>query len=217
MKILKLTITGILTIALMVMTTQAGDKVQLEGAKVGEWTMDFDAAVKLAGEKNLPLILNFTGSDWCGWCKLMDESVFSKREWQKFAAVLRIPLIILFGAELWHIALYEALMFPIVQFHHANISLPSQVDRLLRIFIVTPHMHKVHHSRYLKETDSNYTSMLSIWDRVFGSFRLSKDPSTIQLGLKHFDDDNKQSVLGMLATPVGKNPPSPKADNSSSP
>jgi len=130
------------------------------------------------------------------------------------SSVLRIPLIILFGAELWHIALYEALMFPIVQFHHANIGLSPQVDRLLRIFIVTPHMHKVHHSRYHKETDSNYTSMLSIWDRVFGSFRLSKDPSTIQLGLKHFDNDNKQSVLGMLTTPVGKEPPAPPSEDS---
>jgi len=130
------------------------------------------------------------------------------------SSVLRIPLIILFGAELWHIALYEALMFPVVQFHHANISLPPQLDRLLRIFIVTPDMHKVHHSRYHKETDTNYTSMLSIWDRVFGSFRLSKDPSTIQLGLKHFDDDNKQSVLGMLTTPAGKTPPAPESEDS---
>ena len=133
------------------------------------------------------------------------------------SSIIRIPLIILFGAELWHIALYEALMFPIVQFHHANIGLSPQVDRLLRIFIVTPHMHKVHHSRFHKETNSNYTSMLSIWDRIFGSFRLSKDLSSIQLGLKHFDDDDKQSVLGMLATPAGKNPPAPQADNSSSP
>jgi len=131
------------------------------------------------------------------------------------SSIIRIPLIMLFGAELWHIALYEALMFPVVQFHHANIGLPPKLDRFLRIFIVTPHMHKVHHSRYHKETNSNYTSMLSIWDRVFGSFRLSKDPSTIQFGLKHFDDDNKQSVLGMLATPAGKNPPAPPSDKSS--
>lgn len=75
-----------IAISLMVLNTQAKDEVQLEGAQVGKWTMDYDAAVKLAGEKNLPLILNFTGSDWCGWCKLMEKSVFSKREWQEFAA-----------------------------------------------------------------------------------------------------------------------------------
>lgn len=61
------------------------NQVAKEGAKVGEWTMDYDAALKLAGEKQLPLLLNFTGSDWCGWCKLMDRSVFSQAQWQDFA------------------------------------------------------------------------------------------------------------------------------------
>jgi protein disulfide-isomerase len=86
MRYLRTTITGIIAITLMALNTQAKDEVQLEGAQVGKWTMDYDAAVKLAGERDLPLILNFTGSDWCGWCKLMDKSVFSKRDWQNFAA-----------------------------------------------------------------------------------------------------------------------------------
>ena len=47
--------------------------------------MDFDAAVKLAGEKNLPLMLNFTGSDWCIWCKRMDENVFAEEVWKAYA------------------------------------------------------------------------------------------------------------------------------------
>ena len=62
------------------------EAVQLDGAKAGHWTMDFDAAVALAAEKNLPLILNFTGSDWCGWCKIMDKNVFAKDEWKTYAA-----------------------------------------------------------------------------------------------------------------------------------
>ena len=57
-----------------------------EGAKVGAWTMDFDAAKVLAKEKNLPILMNFTGSDWCGWCKLMDKQVFSSPEWAEYAA-----------------------------------------------------------------------------------------------------------------------------------
>jgi len=56
-----------------------------KGAKAGEWTMDFDAAKALAKEKNLPILINFTGSDWCGWCKLMDKQVFSKPKWTSFA------------------------------------------------------------------------------------------------------------------------------------
>ena len=64
----------------------AAEAVQLDGAKVGHWTMDFDAAKIIAAEKKLPLLLNFTGSDWCGWCKLMDKGVFAKEPWKKFAA-----------------------------------------------------------------------------------------------------------------------------------
>ena len=75
-----------LVMGAVALSAQAADKVELEGAKVGVWTMDYDAAVKLAGEKKLPLMLNFTGSDWCGWCKLMDKGVFAQDEWKKFAA-----------------------------------------------------------------------------------------------------------------------------------
>ncbi|NLF86042.1 MAG: thioredoxin family protein [Lentisphaerae bacterium] len=64
-----------------------------KGAKAGEWTMDFEAAKALAKEKNLPILLNFTGSDWCGWCKLMDKQVFSKPEWETFA---RKDLVLVF-------------------------------------------------------------------------------------------------------------------------
>lgn len=63
----------------------AAEAVQIDGAKVGHWTMDFDAAKKIAAEKKLPILLNFTGSDWCGWCKLMDKGVFAKDEWKQYA------------------------------------------------------------------------------------------------------------------------------------
>jgi thioredoxin-related protein len=72
-------------LALAPLSVTASD-VAKEGAEVGRWTMDFEAASKLAKEKDLPMLLNFTGSDWCGWCQLMDENVYAKPEWQQFAA-----------------------------------------------------------------------------------------------------------------------------------
>ncbi|HAO97267.1 MAG: hypothetical protein CMP26_11710 [Roseibacillus sp.] len=84
MKPIRRMMMGLAAGALMI-SAQAADKVELEGASVGVWTMDFDAAVKLAGEKKLPLILNFTGSDWCGWCKLMDKNVFAEEAWKTYA------------------------------------------------------------------------------------------------------------------------------------
>ena len=61
------------------------DSIAKKGAEVGVWTQDFDAAKKLAAEKKLPLFVNFTGSDWCGWCKLMDRQVFSTAAWKDWA------------------------------------------------------------------------------------------------------------------------------------
>ena len=60
-------------------------EIDTDGATVGKWTMDIDAARALAKEKELPVLLNFTGSDWCGWCKLMERNVFTKQEWKVYA------------------------------------------------------------------------------------------------------------------------------------
>ncbi len=66
----------------------------VEGAKVGEWTQDYDAALKLAKKKDLPIMMNFTGSDWCHWCIHMDKNVFAKSEWKKFAATNAVLITI---------------------------------------------------------------------------------------------------------------------------
>ena len=63
----------------------AAPKVQEDGAVKGVWTMDYEAAVKAAKESQTPLFVLFTGSDWCKWCKVMDDQVFSKPEWQLYA------------------------------------------------------------------------------------------------------------------------------------
>ena len=56
-----------------------------KNAEVGKWTQDLEAAKKLASEKNLPIFLNFTGSDWCGWCIHMDKKVFNTDAWKDYA------------------------------------------------------------------------------------------------------------------------------------
>lgn len=63
----------------------ADDKPATKGAELGEWTMDVSAAKKLAKSKNKPVFLCFTGSDWCGWCKLMEKNVFSADAWEDYA------------------------------------------------------------------------------------------------------------------------------------
>jgi sterol desaturase/sphingolipid hydroxylase (fatty acid hydroxylase superfamily) len=118
------------------------------------------------------------------------------------SSVLRVPIIALLGLELWELALYETAMFSVVQLHHANIALPAWLDRALRVLIVTPFMHKVHHSRWQPETDSNYSSLFSFWDRLFGTFRLRANPSTLQFGLEEFDRREHHTLIGLFTTPL---------------
>ena len=100
------------------------------------------------------------------------------------------------------IVIYESVLFAVVQFHHANIRLPAGIDRILSKIIVTPNIHRVHHSKWRPETDSNYSSLLSFWDRVFRT-RKETDLERIQLGLEEFgpDDDN---LAGIMEAPLRK-------------
>ncbi|PAP75102.1 sterol desaturase family protein [Rubrivirga marina] len=126
------------------------------------------------------------------------------------SSLLRLPLIVALGVYAWELVLYETLMFAVVQFHHANVALPPRVEAVVNKVIVTPTMHKVHHSRWQPETDSNYSAMLSVWDRLFRSFRQRERPDEIRLGLDACDDDAFQSVAGMLRTPFAHaTPPAP--------
>jgi len=81
-KLIKIALTILL---LTTISSVYAEKPATSGAEPGKWTQDMDAAAALAKQKNLPMLINFTGSDWCGWCKLMDSNVFSKQEWQDYA------------------------------------------------------------------------------------------------------------------------------------
>jgi sterol desaturase/sphingolipid hydroxylase (fatty acid hydroxylase superfamily) len=118
------------------------------------------------------------------------------------SGLVRAPVLALLGMTLVELALYELLMFAIVQLHHANVALPGPLERACRLFVVTPHMHKVHHSRLRHETDSNYGSLFSWWDRVCRSFALRDDPRQIQFGLEQFDGPEQQRLTGMLGMPA---------------
>ena len=91
------------------------------------------------------------------------------------SSALRLIIIFLVGIPIWVLIFYDTTLLICTIFHHSNIQLPDKVDKLIRSVIVSLNMHKVHHSRIKIETDSNYSSFLTIWDRIFGSFRLKDD------------------------------------------
>ncbi|MEM6799738.1 MAG: sterol desaturase family protein, partial [Planctomycetota bacterium] len=117
------------------------------------------------------------------------------------ARLIVLPLI---GMPLMVLLVYEAILLPVILFHHANIRLPRWLDfGLFRAgLLVTPAMHRVHHSRVREETNSNYGSVLPLWDRLFGSLRVRRDVDQIALGLDDFADERNQTLNGMLTTPL---------------
>jgi sterol desaturase/sphingolipid hydroxylase (fatty acid hydroxylase superfamily) len=114
--------------------------------------------------------------------------------WYVFAiAILGIPLSI--------VVLYQVVSSLNAQLEHSNIRLFSPVDRLLRLVFVSPNMHKVHHSREQSETDSNYSNIFSIWDRIFGTYTAAVDFDRLRYGLNGFDNCEKQTFPALLKLP----------------
>ena len=84
--------------------------------------------------------------------------------------LIKIGLVYALGPAALAVIAFEILMNATAMFNHANIAIPQRVDRWLRLFIVTPDMHRVHHSDQRSEHYSNYGFALSIWDRAFGTY-----------------------------------------------
>ena len=113
----------------------------------------------------------------------------------------QLAAIIVFGIPLWVVVVYLILSGLNAELEHANIRLNLRVDRFLRLLVVTPNMHKVHHSRDQRETDSNYSNIFSIWDRLFGTYTSSIDFRTLNYGLDGFDVNERQTLSGLLKMP----------------
>lgn len=114
----------------------------------------------------------------------------------------RLAVLPLLGVSIAQLALYESLLLPVVLFHHSNLRLPRWLDFGLLAVVVTPAMHRVHHSHLIEETNSNYGSLLPWWDLLFGSLRLRKDVENITYGVDEFADERWQTIGGMLRTPM---------------
>jgi sterol desaturase/sphingolipid hydroxylase (fatty acid hydroxylase superfamily) len=117
------------------------------------------------------------------------------------STLARLPIIMLLGISFPQLVLFETILNLSTLFHHSNLAVPEKWDRLLRTVITTPNMHRVHHSVELAELNSNYTSILSLWDRLFNTFRTREDTRTITLGLAQYREENYQRLWGFLKTP----------------
>ena len=102
--------------------------------------------------------------------------------------LFKLGIALALGAPLWALIVFEVLLAVLPMFNHANLALPLWLDSLLRTVIVTPDMHRVHHSTSRLEHDSNFGFCLSVWDRLFRTYRArpSGGHETMTIGLAEY-------------------------------
>jgi sterol desaturase/sphingolipid hydroxylase (fatty acid hydroxylase superfamily) len=105
------------------------------------------------------------------------------------------------GASPGAFAIYRAAVALNGLLEHANLRLPLWLDRLLALVTTWPNLHKVHHSRAAAQTDTNYSNLFSVWDRLFSTFTPSREGANVVYGLEGFDDPATQTTAGLLALP----------------
>ncbi|TCN36315.1 sterol desaturase family protein [Sinorhizobium americanum] len=112
-------------------------------------------------------------------------------------------VIIALGAPALSVLIFEIVLNAAAMFNHANLRLPPKFDRALRLLIVTPDMHRIHHSVEKRETDSNYGFNLSLWDRLFSTYvaRPASGDDWIETGLKAFGRSEPTKLLWSLMLP----------------
>ena len=113
-----------------------------------------------------------------------------------------VPIVLAFGLAPWVLVLYETLDVVVTLWTHSNVRLPLGIDRILRYLIVTPDLHRIHHSAWEPETNSNFGAVFPIWDLSFGTFRATPRDSheQMRLGLEEVRGRDAQRPLWLLGS-----------------
>jgi len=122
--------------------------------------------------------------------------------------LIKLATIVVLGPPVVAVIIFEVTLNAMAMFNHGNIGLPAGLDKLLRFFVVTPDMHRVHHSVEDDETNSNFGFNLSCWDRLFGTYREAPRGGQLDMhiGIHKFNDVKQTNwITGMLMMPfIGK-------------
>jgi sterol desaturase/sphingolipid hydroxylase (fatty acid hydroxylase superfamily) len=116
---------------------------------------------------------------------------------------IKLSAVAALGAPPLAVLIFEVALNATSMFNHSNIRLPGKIDRVLRLIVVTPDMHRVHHSVIIRETNSNYGFNLPWWDRLLGTYKAqpAKGHTDMVIGLSQFRDPQKLSLPHLLVLP----------------
>jgi len=116
---------------------------------------------------------------------------------------IKMAAVLLLGVPALAVLLFEVLLNGMAMFNHSNLRLPLWLDALLRRLLVTPDMHRVHHSVLVHETNSNYGFNLALWDRLFGSYVAQPESGhdAMRIGLNEYQSGNPDTLKDLLLIP----------------
>jgi sterol desaturase/sphingolipid hydroxylase (fatty acid hydroxylase superfamily) len=120
-----------------------------------------------------------------------------------FSLMIKMGVVAVLGAPVIAVVIFEVLLNATSLFNHGNLRIPADIDRWLRLILVTPDMHRVHHSTIQLETDSNFSFNLPWWDRLLGTYRNQprEGHNGMTIGLKEFRDAGRLGVGYLLMLP----------------
>jgi sterol desaturase/sphingolipid hydroxylase (fatty acid hydroxylase superfamily) len=118
----------------------------------------------------------------------------------------KMAVVVALGAPVAAVLVFEVVLNATAMFNHSNLRLALGVDRLLRLVLVTPDMHRVHHSTLRRETDSNYGFNLPVWDRIFGTYvdQPQAGHDAMSIGLSDYRDDRPARLAWSLGLPFAR-------------
>ncbi len=115
------------------------------------------------------------------------------------SVVVKALFLICTGAGVVVIAIFDLLVTIFALYNHSNLSM-GRFDNIARWFVVTPDMHRIHHSKHHRETDSNYTTILSFWDKLFGTYT-KRSSYNDGVGLKKYEKPISRSLISLVLMP----------------
>jgi sterol desaturase/sphingolipid hydroxylase (fatty acid hydroxylase superfamily) len=121
---------------------------------------------------------------------------------------IKLAAVAALGAPPAAVLIFEVALNATSMFNHSNIRIPPAVDKALRLLLVTPDMHRIHHSVIIQETNSNFGFNLPWWDWLFGTYKNQPDKghTDMVIGLAQFRDQGKLSLPRLLILPITGNP-----------
>jgi sterol desaturase/sphingolipid hydroxylase (fatty acid hydroxylase superfamily) len=119
------------------------------------------------------------------------------------STAIKLTVVAALGTPAAAVVIFEVLLNATSMFNHSNVRVPAQIDRVLRWFVVTPDMHRVHHSILRRETNSNFGFNLPWWDRLLGTYRAqpAAGHEGMTIGIEQFRDARELGLDRMLLQP----------------